>query len=133
VRIIARLACIFYWIFLTVLLLVPNPATLVGLKTVPLFPWGKFGIHLSFFTVLGLLVNAARWPKRPWWPLIALLMVYGIATEFLQIVVPQRSARVMDGFEDVLGIAIGVGIYWIILLMMQPMHAAATNSEVSAE
>jgi hypothetical protein len=133
VRIIARLACIFYWLFLTVLLLVPNPATLVGLKTVPLFPWGKFGIHLSFFTVLGLLVNAARWPKGPWWPLVALLMVYGIATEFLQIVVPQRSARVMDGFEDVLGITIGVGIYWIILLMMQPMHAAATNSEVSAE
>jgi len=56
--------CIAYWIILTVLLLVPNPAALVGLKAVPIFPWGKFGIHLSFFTVLGVLANFSRWPKR---------------------------------------------------------------------
>jgi len=76
-------------------------------------PWGKFGIHLMFFTVLSVLVHATRWPKRPWWPLIALLVVYGITTETLQLFVPHRTARVMDAIENILGIALGAGIYWL--------------------
>ena len=52
-RIAALLAFVCYWLFLTVLLLVPNPAALVGLHAVPIFPWGKFGIHLIAFTGLG--------------------------------------------------------------------------------
>ena len=40
-RIVVLLACICYWLFLTVLLLVPNPAALVGLHEVPIFPWGS--------------------------------------------------------------------------------------------
>ena len=114
-RIVTRLACICYWLLLTVLLLVPNPAALLGLHAVPMFPWGKFGIHLGFFTVLGLLVNATRWPKRPWWPLIVLLIIYGVTTETLQLFVPHRTARVMDAIENILGIALGTGIYWLVL------------------
>ena len=114
-RIVTRLACICYWLLLTVLLLVPNPAALLGLKAVPMFPWGKFGIHLGFFTVLGLLVNATRWPKRPWWPLIVLLIIYGVTTESLQLFVPHRTARVMDAIENILGIAAGSAIYWVVL------------------
>ena len=114
-RIVTRLACIWYWLLLTVLLLVPNPAALVGLSAVPIFPWGKFGIHLGFFTVLGLLVNATRWPKRPWWPLLVLLIIYGLTTETLQLFVPHRTARVMDAIENILGIALGTGIYWLVL------------------
>ena len=116
-RIITRLICYGYWLFLTVLLLVPNPAALVGLKAVPVFPWGKFGIHLGFFTVLGLLVNATRWPKRPWWPLLVLLIIYGLTTETLQLFVPHRTARVMDAIENILGIALGTGVYWLVLRM----------------
>ena len=112
-RIVTLFASFCYWILLTVLLLVPNPAALVGLREVPIFPWGKFGIHLIAFTILSVLVHATRWPKRPWWPLIALLVVYGITTETLQLFVPHRTARVMDAIENILGIALGAGIYWL--------------------
>ena len=118
-RIAILIACFCYWILLTVLLLVPDPAALVGLQKVPTFPWGKFGIHLIFFTILSILVHATRWPKRPWWPLIVLLVVYGITTESLQLFVPHRTARVMDAIENILGIAAGAGIYWIVLRVMQ--------------
>jgi hypothetical protein len=112
---ITRLATGCYWIILTVLLLVPNPAAMVGLESVPIFPWGKFGIHLGFFAVLGFLANASRWPKRPSWSLIILLAIYGITTESLQLLVPQRTAHFIDGVENILGIAIGTGIYWLVL------------------
>ena len=124
-RIVIQLACFCYWIFLTVLLLVPNPAALVGLREVPIFPWGKFGIHLMFFAVLSFLVHATRWPKRPWWPLIALLVVYGITTETLQLFVPHRTARVMDAIENILGIALGVGIYWLVRQLCLKSNLAA--------
>jgi VanZ family protein len=115
VRIIVQIACFCYWLFLTVLLLVPDPAALVHLHRVPIFPWGKFGIHLMFFTILSVMVHATRWPKRPWRPLIALLVLYGITTESLQLIVPHRTARVMDAVENILGIIVGAGIYWLIL------------------
>jgi len=75
-----------------------------------------------FFTVLSILVHATRWPKRPWLPLIALLVVYGITTETLQLFVPHRTARVMDAIENILGIALGAGIYWLLvrLTAIQP-------------
>jgi hypothetical protein len=123
-RLAVRLACVCYWLLLTVLLLVPNPAALVGLHAVPVFPWGKFGIHLSFFTVLGFLANATRWPKRVGWPLIGLLVVYGVTTESLQLFVPHRTARVMDAIENILGIALGSAIYWLVLRSVQANLAA---------
>jgi glycopeptide antibiotics resistance protein len=124
VRIVVLLACLCYWIFLTVLLLVPYPAALVGLQRVPSFPWGQFGVHLIFFTILSVLAHATRWPKRPWWPLIAILVVYGITTESLQLFLPHRTARVMDAIENILGIAAGTGIYWLAQAFRRPNRAA---------
>jgi hypothetical protein len=114
------LACLCYWLFLTVLLLVPDPAALVGLEAIPVFPWGKFGVHLIAFTILGFLVNATRWPKRIGWSMLVFLIVYGITTESLQLFVPQRSARVMDGIENILGIVTGSAIYWLLLRLTLP-------------
>jgi hypothetical protein len=119
-HIVLVLAGLGYWLLLTVLLLVPNPAGVFGLHAVPIFPWGKFGIHLTAFIILAALVHATRWPKRICWSLIVFLVVYGIATESLQMFVPHRTSRVMDGFENMLGIAIGSGIYWLVQRMMQP-------------
>jgi VanZ family protein len=94
----------------------------------PIFPWGKFGIHLSFFTVLALLANATCWPKRPWWILIAVLILYGITTETLQLLVPHRSAQVIDAIENILGIALGTAIYGLALRLTRRWRRAAPAS-----
>ena len=75
---------------------------------------------MGFFTVLGFLANPIRWPKRLCWQMIVFLIVYGIATESLQLFVPHRTARVMDAVENILGIAFGSAIYWLLLRVMQP-------------
>ncbi|MGA2065818.1 MAG: VanZ family protein [Thermoguttaceae bacterium] len=129
-RILARFTCLCYWLLLTVLLLVPNPAALVGLRAVPTFPWGKFGVHLIAFTILAVLVHASRWPKRLCWPLIVFLVLYGITTESLQLFVPHRTARVMDGIENILGIAAGSGIYWLVQRLVQPLTKLSLAAEL---
>ena len=97
------LGAIAYWLFLTVLLLLLNPAGLVGLSEIPMFPWGKFGIHLSAFIGLTILIHASRWPRRLCWPLFVFLLAYGLATESLQAFVPTRTVRLMDYTENILG------------------------------
>jgi hypothetical protein len=130
-RIAAQLACLCYWLLLTTLLLVPNPAAVVGLQAVPVFPWGKFGIHLIAFTIMAVLVHAARWPKRLCWPLIVFLVVYGITTETLQLFVPHRTARVMDGVENILGITAGSGIYWLGLRLIGPFTKPSLAADLA--
>jgi glycopeptide antibiotics resistance protein len=119
-RALAFLAWLGYWLFLTALLLVSDPAGLVGLHAVPVFPWGKFGVHLIAFTGLGFLANAGCWRNRPCWSLIAFLVVYGVTTESLQLLVPCRTARVMDGIENILGIVAGSLLYWVVVRLLQP-------------
>ena len=119
-RALAFLACAGYWSFLTVLLLVSDPAGLGGMQAVPVFPWGKFGVHLIAFTGLGFLANAGRWRSRPCWSLIAFLVLYGVTTESLQLLVPCRTARVMDGIENILGIAAGSLFYWTLVWLIPP-------------
>ncbi len=76
-----------------------------------MFPWGDVGIHLAAFTILTLLVCSARWPKSIGWPVV-ILLVYAVATESLQALVPPRSVELKDYLENLLGIAIGSGLYW---------------------
>ena len=121
-RAVFSLAFLAYWALLTALLLVPNPAALVGLAAVPVFPWGKFGIHLLAFVMLGFLAHATRWPSPPCWQILALLLVYGVATETLQLFVPHRSARVADAAENILGIAIASGAYWLVRRLAAPRN-----------
>jgi hypothetical protein len=123
-RVVGQFACCGYWLLLSVLLLVPDPAAVVGLKRVPVFPWGKFGIHLTAFTILSLLVHASRWPKRLSWSVFAVLVAYGLTTESLQLLVPHRSARVIDAVENILGIALGAGIYWLVRRRFGPSRSS---------
>lgn len=113
-RFLCLAACTGYWALLTVLLLVPDPAAVIGLQTRPTFPWGDFGIHMAFFTVLGLLVQGTRWPRSPAWFILGILTAYGIATESLQVFVPHRHACVMDAIQNVSGVAIGSALYWLV-------------------
>ena len=52
------------------------------------------------------------------------MVVYGITTETLQLFVPHRTARVMDAIENILGIALGAGIYWLVIWLVQPHRKA---------
>jgi VanZ family protein len=112
-RTIRLLICAGYWGLLTVLLLVPNPAAVVGLRKVPVFPWGDIGIHFTAFTILTLLVHGSRWPRGIGWPFLAVLVAYGITTESLQWFVPSRAVELLDYTENILGVAAGTGIYWL--------------------
>ena len=112
-RVLRRLICFGYWTLLTVLLLAPNPAAIVGLRGAPVLPWGDIGIHFTAFTILTLLVYGVRWPKGPGWLTVLLLLGYGAATESLQALVPPRTVEVKDYIENFLGVAAGSGIYWL--------------------
>jgi VanZ family protein len=78
-------------------------------------------MHLIAFAGLGVLANATRWPKRLGWPPIAMFVVYGITTESLQLFVPHRAARLIDGMENILGIAAGASLYWLVLRLMETL------------
>ncbi len=112
-RAIRLMICVGYWGLLTVLLLAPNPAKVVGLRRVPVFPWGDIGIHFTAFTILTLLVCSARWPNGIGWPVLVVLLAYGVTAESLQWFVPSRAVELLDYTENVLGVAAGTGICWL--------------------
>lgn len=109
---ITRLLWVTYTAILTVFLLVPNPAALIGLSRPPGPPGGR-GIHFLFFLALGALTFAARWPIRAI-ALGALLVLYAVAAETLQIVVPDRTVELLDYLENLAGLAVGAGFWWLV-------------------
>ena len=113
-RVVRVLLCLAYAFLLTVLLLVPQPAKLIGLRRIPAFPWGDIGIHFTAFTILTLLMHGLRWPTRIHGLIVGTLLAYGLVTESLQAFVPSRSVAWMDYMENMLGVAVGTGIYWFV-------------------
>jgi hypothetical protein len=107
--IVFRLLSVGYCGVLTVLLLVPNPAALLGLKRIPGPPDGR-GIHLVLFTLMALFVSACRLPVRRA-SLMAVLIGYGILTETLQWFVPPRTVELLDYTENIIGVLLGVAIW----------------------
>jgi len=109
--IVIRLFCAAYWLFLTVLLLTPDPRGLLGLEPVAhLLPNAKV-VHVLCFTLLGFVVQASRFPLRRV-PLAALLAGYAFAAEALQHFVPNRTARVQDFLLNLVGLALGTALWW---------------------
>jgi len=103
---IIRVVCLVYCVFLTVLLLVPNP------PIPPHLPVRRGG-HFAALAVLALLVHSSRTPIRG--RLMAgLLMAYAIATELLQSLVPNRTVELADLIENLLGLAVGTAIWWLV-------------------
>jgi len=104
-----RLSCSIYWVVLTVLLLVPHPARLVGAQAASLSGGGR-GVHFVFFLVLAALVYASRWPvRRTTW--LAVLIVYAVTTEGLQWFVPHRHVELLDLLENLLGVLAGMTVW----------------------
>ncbi len=119
-RLCFRLACIAYCIFLTILLLAPDPAWICGLSKRPEFPWGSFGVHAIAFAGLSFLALGIWWPHGISRPLVAALLVYGTATELLQYFVPSRHVRWIDWIQNMGGVAVGAAAYWIVWQTLRP-------------
>ena len=131
VRNVRLVVCLGYWAVLTALLLSPHPAELIGVRNVPMFPWGDLGIHFTAFLILTLMVHATRWPRPPRWLLVLLLLGYGTAAELLQALVPPRTVEFKDFAENVLGIAIATALYWLLQNVVQ-RRVALRPSEASS-
>ena len=108
-HIIRLLICLSYATLLTVLLLSPDPAAIMGLKKAPL---EDAGIHFSALLLLAAFVHATRWPKPPYWTSLIFLAVYALATEALQAIVPGRTVQLFDFIENLLGVSAGTAVYW---------------------
>lgn len=112
-RRLIKLLFIAYWVVLTVLLTAPHPEKAVGLKAIPWFPFGDIGMHFCACFGLAVLLCLTRWPapvSRRW---ILVLLAYAATTETLQAFIPCRSCELKDYCDNFLGIAAGVGIYWL--------------------
>jgi hypothetical protein len=104
-----RYAFAAYLLFLTLLLLAPDPWALLGFKH-PMISGSGRGIHLLFFSGLAFLASGSRFNLRPW-ILAAALIGYGAATEVVQRFVPPRSVDLVDFLEDLSGTLVGIG-FW---------------------
>jgi hypothetical protein len=115
-----RLVFLCYFVFLTMLLLSPNPNAVIGVHgDLPHFlqifrPWA----HLLSFSVLAGLAWMANWPA-PRWCTALLMAAYGGATEILQGFVPPRHPAVDDWLQDLAGIVIGTISCWIAVWIVQ--------------
>jgi len=109
---VVRLVCVVYWLFLTVLLLAPDPWALMGLDESIGPPEGRM-VHFTFFTVLALLIWASRWPIRRGL-LAGLMLAFAFATETFQGFVPQRKVELLDLTENLLGLGAGTAIWYLI-------------------
>ncbi len=101
-----RTATIVYWIFLTLLLWLPDPRAL-------LFGWepseGPRGYaHVITFGLLGLLVELGR-RKHSVFFWFAVLVGYTFLTEIVQEFLPIRTFEWEDILQDVVGAALGMG------------------------
>jgi hypothetical protein len=106
-----RFICTSYWLLLTMLLLVPDPLALFGIRRIPGASTG-LGPHFLAFAALGVLVLASRLPLQR--ALLAGLLVgYAAATELLQLLFPPRTPQLRDFLENLLGLAAGATICWV--------------------
>ncbi len=94
-----------YTVFLTLLLWLPDPRTL-------LWGWqpsgGALGFaHLITFSVLGFLAELGR---RDWslLTLTSLLLGYAVLTEIVQEMLPIRSFEIIDLAQDLAGLYAGI-------------------------
>ena len=107
-----RLVCAVYCLFVTLLLVAPDPLTLLGIERLPT-PEGGRGVHFVVFALLAFVVHASRFPVHRGLT-SALLVAYAILTELLQGFVPSRSVEFLDLLENLLGLGAGTAIWLLV-------------------
>ena len=125
-----RLVCAAYCLFVTLLLVAPDPLMLLGIERLPT-PEGGRGVHFVVFALLAFVVHASRFPAHRWL-ISALLVAYALLTESLQGFVPSRSVELLDLLDNLLGLGTGTAIW----LLVQRKHekgpeVATSESEPS--
>jgi hypothetical protein len=108
--ILLRLLAAGYWLLVSLLLLVPNPAAIFFELRPAQVAASMRGVHGMAFLVLALLVQAARFPLRrsvQW----AVLVGYALLVESLQWFVPRRTVELADYAENLLGLALGAALF----------------------
>ena len=108
---IPRAVCLLYWVILTAGLLAPNGDRIA----VACFGLGGYPdlSHLLAFAVLAVLVDWAglAWSRKD---LVGALVVYAIATEAAQCIIPGRTGNLVDGAANVAGIAAGLVVSYAV-------------------
>ena len=108
-----------YLLALTYLLMVKEPLGFVerhpglGALSHNLVPVG----HFLGFTLLGVLIAAARWPI-PRWAVWGLAVTYALGTEVVQAFLPWRTAEAGDFVQNLAGIAVGGTIWWLVTSLL---------------
>jgi VanZ family protein len=100
-----RGVCLGYAALLTVLLLTPDPAGLLGWERVGPEPPDR-GTHTTLFALLAVLFLASRFALSAR-KTAAILVVYALAVESLQYFAPPRTVELLDYAENLLGLACG--------------------------
>lgn len=107
-----RLFLFAYWLALTVGLVHPQGGNVTGLGV------DQFGDHPDLphfvaFAVLAMLAQAARLPASGRY-VMATLLVYAAVAELAQALIPGRTANLLDGLANILGILAGLTFWWLI-------------------
>ncbi len=106
---LVRAASCAYWCLLSLLLLHPDPWSLLRIEKLPGGTGGR-GVHFVVFVGLAFFTLAARWPVRGGL-LASILIGYALAAEALQAFVPNRVADPIDAAENVVGLIVGALIW----------------------
>ena len=67
-------------------------------------------LHFLAFAVLSLLLNLSY--RMAWWKSVLYLLFYACFIEFSQYFTPNRCAEWLDILADIIGIGIGLLLYW---------------------
>ncbi len=67
-------------------------------------------LHFIAFAVLALLLNLSY--KMLWWRSVLYLILYACFIELSQYFTPNRCAEFLDVVADIIGIGIGLLLYW---------------------
>ncbi len=112
-KISMKLLCLGYTAVLSWLLLAGTPARLLDAGAASYEPLASAVGHFLGFALLAYLALAPRWTV-PRWAIVVFLVALALGTEFLQGFIPDRIPGLVDCLCNLLGIAAGAIVYWLV-------------------
>ena len=116
-----------YWVGLSLLILVPNPWTLLGFVRAPAQA-PDLGVHFVAFVVLGFCTVMSRLPIRRR-TVFVILTTYAVLIELAQFYFPPRTVELRDFIENLLGLSFGILLAGLLQTTWQRRNTCAPRSE----